>query len=65
MNNLLYQVDDRPPPITTALLAAFSFWTAGLIADDSAKIKKETEKIEKELNELKAWLMEPVTTPDN
>ena len=51
--------------LTTALLAAFTFWTAGLIADDSAKIKKEKEKIEKELNELKAWLMKPVTTPNN
>lgn len=50
--------------LTTALLAALSFWTAGLISDDSAKTKKEKDKIEKELNELKAWLMEPVTTPD-
>ena len=51
--------------LTTALLAALAFWTSGLIADDSAKITKEKEKVEKELNELKAWLMKPVTTPDN
>ena len=51
--------------LTTALLAALAFWTSGLIADDSAKINKEKDKIEKELNELKAWLMKPVTTPDN
>ena len=51
--------------LTTALLAALSFWTAGHIFDDLAKTKKEKDKIEKELNELKAWLMKPVTTPDN
>lgn len=34
MNNLLYQVDDRPPPITTALLAAQHMLAAlgGIIA---------------------------------
>ena len=51
--------------LTTAIIVAFSLWTSGLIADDSAKIKKEKDKIEKELNELKAWVMQPLDTSNN